>query len=125
MIDRKQLRIGNLLRVGNNPNVQKIIEVEEIRHNSVTCRWEEGMTDWEYDYKELFPIELTPEWLGKCGFKNVPIGSTGYKLNEVAIFDFNDDGIYKMWNYKGEIKFVHQLQNLYYFLTGDDLIIKQ
>ena len=80
-------------------------------------------------------IELTEEWLIKLGFEpvsmmfeNVPIkqfNSTNRKffltkdIGKFYLYLFNDREE-ELFN---EIKYVHQLQNLFFALTGKELII--
>lgn len=67
------------------------------------------------------PISLTEEWLLKFGFKK--INTTWYKLGNMAInisFDVE-------WGSKWmgiRLKYVHQLQNLYFAITGQELTLK-
>ena len=78
------------------------------------------------------PIPLTPEILVKCGFKKlnnawVPIdySATDYLKWSFTIWD-NKDGTYRYNSaeFIPELKYLHQLQNLYYALTGEELIYK-
>ena len=74
------------------------------------------------------PIPLTEDILLKCGFVEVsnyhPEGKT-YKLK-----DFETTEFYPYISYKGErigneyIKHLHQLQNLFFALTGEELNIE-
>jgi hypothetical protein len=90
---------------------------------------------------ELKPIPLTEEWMLKCGYKY-----DGYKYeyydgqeekrvfeSENGLGDFVEiDGFFlPMPYYFGQafgenfkLKHVHQLQNLYFALTGEELTIK-
>ena len=73
--------------------------------------------DKSLDYKS---IPLTEEWLLKFGFKN----------NRLGLFDcvkVGDDigyHIYFIGKHLKEVQYVHQLQNLYFALTGYELEIK-
>lgn len=73
------------------------------------------------------PIELTPDWLDKFGF-DCPahsfIGSIFHltewdscPLNWAVTFNINNAVIVK------KLKYVHELQNLYFALTGEELLI--
>ena len=98
----------------------------------------------EYDIPYAFkfePIPLTEEWLTKFGFEfdnHYPTKDEGnYSLNpddfytiEACREDKND--ILKYYAYCGgseykmhEIKHVHQLQNLFFALTGEELTTKK
>lgn len=69
------------------------------------------------------PISLTEEWLIKLGFKT----------NDKCWYfkgNFRYNAIVKYWQWYGVniqdslIKHVHQLQNLYFVLTGEELTFK-
>ena len=80
------------------------------------------------------PIPLTEEWLVKFGwgkdteYDNTYLDNTSLKhnimiydtLNKVFMLETNSDTI--EFNH---IKYVHQLQNLYHALTGNELEIKE
>jgi len=86
--------------------------------------------------KELEPIPLTPEWLEKLGVEKIATGE--YKLENLLI-DYHPNDLFKgrkPWCnifFLGDIdnpmlnsiEYVHQLQNLYYVLTGKELEIKK
>jgi len=73
------------------------------------------------------PIPLTPEILEKAGFeKGIELtGSWTYYLNETEI-RFNGEAILQVdcCDYGKPIKYIHQLQNLYFSLTGEELAIE-
>lgn len=94
-----------------------------------------------YDLTEIKPIPLTEEWLVKFGFdidtdkgwnRSEDINYDVYSLNnfDVALIDV----VYKLWiEIEGDtwynssltaIKYVHQLQNLYFALTSEELTLK-
>lgn len=91
-----------------------------------------------YDEEEknnLFkPIPLTEEWLVKFGFEKVYESSFRVKYDYMRDFRFGYDVNKALKNtpegvsFRGDnytnIKHVHQLQNLYYALTGKELILK-
>lgn len=73
------------------------------------------------------PILLTEEWLFKFGFPKED-GFLGEHQSHYVIDNF------KIWRpfdkfledqYRVEIKYVHQLQNLYFAITGKELILNQ
>jgi hypothetical protein len=78
------------------------------------------------------PIPLTEEWLLKFGFKKE--SDKSLTKNDIAIFldkrfktnlflQENQDN-FKWFSYECKIQYVHQIQNLYFALTGDELTIK-
>ena len=86
-----------------------------VTYKGLDVRWSiEDFTEWSKanriaDYLE--PIPLTDEWLERFGFygKHKSINTRESKV----FFDYNSKSI--------EIKYVHQLQNLYYALTKKEL----
>jgi len=76
-----------------------------------------------------YPIPLTEEWLLKFGF--VKIGTyriefvkySKYKDFEIEVSLYINDGKI-VTGQDFEINYVHQLQNLYFALTGEELEIK-
>jgi hypothetical protein len=107
-MDAKELRIGNLLENG------KVISTNDHRSVFVGNNW--------YLTQDLKPIELTEEWLQKFGFEL-------YDSVEFRHFyrknDFDLDENYQPIDFDCiEIKYVHQLQNLYFALTGQELEFK-
>ena len=79
------------------------------------------------------PLPLTEEWLIKFGFekkidcyKNINYNFNGY----FASFDcdnpmwFGEDGCCEQVTIKDNIKYVHQLQNLYFAVTNEELTMK-
>ena len=76
------------------------------------------------ELKYFKPITLTEEWLIKFGFKKYRgnfYGDyilNGYKLDEQFKFFVQGSSVVLR-----ELKYVHQLQNLYYSLTGKELVM--
>lgn len=75
-------------------------------------------------------IPLTPEILEKCGFEKKTGSAPG-----IGDFYWHDNGIFETIRVHGDIiklegidsipvKHLHQLQNLYFALTGEELEIK-
>jgi len=117
---------ANELRIGNWVDIEAIdIQVECL--------------PIDYNYSHLHPIPLTEEWLVKFGFdtdgvtfdKQVPfVFHYGYRFslyNTGNAVDFNRSGwAVRVFQSKqtieiGRIQYVHQLQNLYFALTGEEL----
>jgi hypothetical protein len=78
------------------------------------------------------PIPLTEEWLLKFGFIQKKTKGRGFYLNDILLRLENDkyetiliaDDPFCGHLVEQEIKYVHQLQNLYFALTGNELEIK-
>lgn len=117
----QDLRIGNIYHgdVTNEENPQVITGSDIV----------DLETDPIDDYFK--PILLTEEWLLKFGFEvNRPYSDT-YSIDEFIIKVMGDIGFdYVQMDYEGsldpviQVKHVHQLQNLYFALTGEELTIK-
>lgn len=107
----QELRIGNYV----------LKEGEEIVITSFTFY---NIEKDEYSYE---PIQLTEEWLLKFGFERRPwgliINGLLFRDNiknpcEVLTLEIGN-------GFRTEVKHVHQLQNLYFALTGEELTIKE
>lgn len=124
MIKSTELRIGNLvLMEAPDGSFQKW---KDVVHPVVY--W-----DLDDDTTSFKGIPLTEEWLRKFGF--VYDGGNGYKaphgtdhwyhtLRSGFMPNILARGSIKSDLYKG-VEYVHQLQNLYFALTGEELTIKE
>ena len=82
----------------------------------------------DHEMKHGFrPIPLTEEWLIKFGF--VRVGMLTMRLDKFTCYceeDYTDNfclGDIELFDVVP--KYVHQLQNLYFALTGEELTIKE
>lgn len=100
-----ELRIGNWVNFKGKPH-----------------KWQRD--DFDDVYFELHsPILLTPEWLEKFGFNQS--GNKDIFILKGFEVDNEPFGLVKysegwLWDFV-TIKYVHQLQNLYFTLTGNEL----
>ena len=132
-----ELRIGNLIQKNGKIHYTNIFTLRDIKNLSI-------------DDTDIFePVTLTEEMLLKCGFVKVKnkdkedlreyIGHTAQKA-KYAIFDTDifitkvdkrgllwrsvDCDFMVLFYHKSiPIKYLHQLQNLYFALTGQELEI--
>ena len=80
------------------------------------------------DSNKSRPIELSPEWLVKFGFeKKIILGNADGYWYQRSGLSYNEK--HQGWWFRGSFpdgpKYVHQLQNLYFWLTmGEELTIK-
>ena len=116
-MEAKELRIGNLVSIFDGKLNAYI--VREFTHMDfyMTYNDPEAMLIFE-------PIRITEEWLLKFGFKKVfpKRGiARAYKKQNIRINMSNMGNFYYS---KTPIYFVHQLQNLYFALTGEELTCK-
>jgi hypothetical protein len=115
-MESKELRLGNLF-IEENSN--KIIEVIGLEKNRVVFS---GMFVDKWQAK---PIPLIEEWLEKLGFTKELDGLYRKNKSELIEILFYANG----WQVTTQsvclnhIKYVHQLQNLYFALTGAELTV--
>ena len=111
-----ELRIGNFYDHNGFVNEATPNTIEEV---------------WIAERSWVKPIPLTKEWLLKFGFEWSIRHQAWHKLS--FIFDLSERGVggYYMHMVKKnndiicpEIIYVHQLQNLYFALTGEELTFK-
>jgi hypothetical protein len=102
----KEIRLGNYALNENN----QIVQFDETRMRI--------LFKGEIKYK---PIPLTEEWLVKFGFVKDKIDNTYYNDNFTIFlpnfFKYKDSHLRKF-------KYVHELQNVFFALEGEELIIK-
>lgn len=135
-----ELRIGNLVGVSWNNIFSTVIEI-----TTDDVKLKDGFAT----YNQLQPIPLTEEWLLKFGFKKYPdcrdtfqqqyYDSFQFEIDRFTIISFsivqgfphlvdcNYNRRYRSEENKKEhlIKYVHQLQNLYFALTNEELTYEQ
>lgn len=121
MIEAKELRLGNIV----NKNY-RVVEIDTSGCGLVDNNNPDDIASYIYlCYKNIKPIPLTEEWLLRFGFEK-PLNSSWCVKGEIEL-DL-DKGIkyFIFGNLKHvELKHVHQLQNLFYALTGEELTIKE
>jgi hypothetical protein len=112
-----ELRIGNWVRLNVRP-IEKY-QVTQILEKGVNC----GDVGFLYDVAE--PIPLTEEWLERFGImQNTWFEDGSYMIKEDRGFGWE---MYVRNAVKTKrisfayFKHVHQLQNLYFALTGEEL----
>ena len=122
-----ELRIGNLIGFGKS-----YFQVYEIQEKCFYVLGERGI-ELKNTNCDLKPIPLTEEWLLKLGFELLYTGKSR------KVYDFAKDLRFGYSNNHGlsntqsavtfvgnsftHIKYVHQLQNLYFALTGSELTV--
>lgn len=129
MIKANELRIGNYVADIWTPSGKWQIK----RFTNKTAHY----GDFNCKVEHLLPIPLTEELLLKCGFNNeykngyigIDVNNSDFVLTypkimgewqECFSFEFKAGGISKF----KEILYLHELQNLFFFLTGRELEIK-
>jgi hypothetical protein len=130
---------ANELRIGNYVNLEyggiyEVININSEGFDYVDLRKPTFKAVGRFDINSIKPIPLTEEWLLKCGFEKIIFGfSTFYDLyfnprfvlrfymipNELDLIQ--DDR--KLSFKASHVLYVHQLQNLYFALSGKELVV--
>lgn len=131
----KELRIGNIIdfhyeKMGTTPpypvEVIQIlcsgVEVSNRNLETVSQAWVEFLIN-DVDIK---PIPLNENWLKALGFEQHDKDRKDFRLGFLRICEatdgtYNEPDLLSVWL---NIKYVHQLQNLFYALTNDELKLR-
>jgi hypothetical protein len=115
-----ELRIGNLVNYIDG-GLFKVIGIHEFGLDV-----EDDIETTYMEFENFEPIPLTEEWLLKFGFeiKKGEWSAATHKINT----EFIINNAHKMWMFTpiwcldyASIQYVHQLQNLYFALTNEEL----
>lgn len=129
MMNNSELRIGNLITYESD-----IVEVSGISRSGCIDYNKNGYDYGGWTSNEYQPIPLTEEWLVKFGLKETKdqdvlrVNYVNYHkgtdtFNYCIAYYFDDQGYVD--NIFKEVKYVHQLQNLYFALTNEELNYEQ
>lgn len=119
---------ANELRIGNWVEI-----IQPKKGIYTTVEQSTFSTNIENSFK---PIILTEEWLLKFGFEFYETEkANNYIMKKSWRFTFPTEGKNKgsmylhygniIWHNSSNMQYVHQLQNLYFALMGEELTIKQ
>lgn len=99
--------------------------IEEIMELHVTASLIPRGGTW-VKYEDLEPIPLTPEWLERCGLQKKYWNSDkDLKLEMYENKAYIGNNFSTNATIIHNINYVHQLQNLYFALTDEELTIKE
>lgn len=126
MIEPKDIRIGNLVDLYGHP-----LKVSTFSPDYCNFEKFSGTADFE----DIKPIPLTEEWLIKFGFEKGKYHTYklyyggGTKENGKHLTYVCESGNIELCRghlttADAAVHFVHQLQNLYFSLTGKELTVK-
>ena len=149
----RELRIGNLVTDEFYDHFKTVHKVESINEKGINLEvtddgdWPEVASHWiepECSFDKLRGIPLTEEWLLKFGFflkeeiddehffngalfqdRNsdefvIHHGEEYHYIRDISASSFDGSTEYRTT----KIQYIHQLQNLYFALTGEELTIK-
>lgn len=113
----REYRLGNIVE---DEISRKLLAVNSITHQNVSFVVWKSEADPLPDGWTPRPIQLSPLWMDKLEFKEK---RKYWKKSGITIIlrpSFSELSV--NGNYIGVIKYVHHLQNLYFVLTGNELI---
>lgn len=113
MINPKELRIGNLVTYNQEDNLP--VAIHAILQDELDTGYRKLLS-----IDKIFPIPITPEWLEKLGIGNREFLQYVIHKREDGYLIYQGHGCFYV-----NVKYVHQLQNLYFALTGKELPINQ
>lgn len=116
----QELRIENIVYV---PDTDQIVPITSINMDIGVIV---NRSLRVLSFNEIEPIELTEYWLIKFGFEKTIGGRTKtiwFSIDSLRILI--EKGKFIPIGKGIDLKSVHQLQNLYFALTGEELIIKE
>ena len=122
VLKESDLRIGNFIKVISSTKTFDPF-ITQAKGCDIVRIEEKSFNYWNYE-----PVVLNEDWLLKFGFKktigtsecNFTNGSYNIFINslgEVNFYFFKESDWYQKLNY------VHELQNLYFSLTGSELTV--
>ena len=133
MINANELRIGNWLHYKvdyYHPTLE--IQIKHDKYEQVdTISYDHLLTDLlpdsydinHNDRKNYSGIQLTPEILEKCGFEQQN-GVMGWEKESVVIAYETLAKYFRLYPRTTPILYLHQLQNLFWCLCGEELNYK-
>lgn len=114
MIDIEELRINNRVHVDGHEDFFRVTHIE---YSMIGVA---GGPHFRVETNLVNPIPLTREILIQCRFD---FSGLYCVKDQVYIYQWGDSNFYEFNYTKVEIKFLHQLQNLYFALTNKELEI--
>lgn len=128
MITAKELRLGSFISPANGEKDSYSIVVGLQANGNVN--FISSISEYTGSTKKPNPIPLTEEWLLKFGFVDLPFSdpdNVDYGLGMFYIQFHKEVDDFICLNTSPDfiqVKYVHELQNLYFALTGEELTIK-
>ena len=115
MIKINELRVGNTVSLNSRDYKNIQTKITGISDMVFSCK--EGV----FVPEKFEAIPIVSEYLLKLGFERLFETGSTYSLGDFNVSDFGENGIFH-YDVKQPIKYVHQLQNLYFALTGEELV---
>lgn len=123
---------ANELRIGNKVGFYKSLVPELLTGTVTEIAFQENSSEYYFTIPEfnpnipitgdaLKPIPLTEDWLLKFGFEKHYHRTIWQKSGFHDIWKIKGEWYVKISKHQQYIDYVHQLQNLYFALTGEEL----
>lgn len=128
-MDARELRIGNWVHHGKYWSYRNGNESKEFDFQWSESDWY-ALSECTLSIENTEPIKLTEEWLFNFGFVYDKVYyqwvNTPIRLGYITTEDYMQYEVsFALGQWKlNNLKYVHQLQNLYYTLTGEELQFK-
>ncbi len=128
MVQINEIRYKNYFETVKNSSIIQISGFRTYSTDNPLVRYENH--GGEYGLDQIKPIKITNEILIKFGFKSTFDGEF-YSPYQLKILGYGITLTYRfsarkvVWinnDFSVEIKYVHQLQNLFFTLCGEDLV---
>jgi hypothetical protein len=121
-----ELRIGNYVNFKNREDIFfcEVITLDKCGYIHLQRIFKDNLhnDDQPESIEDITPIPLTEDWLLKFGFVSNPYQDR-YENEFIHVECNKTRGITELWIERmPHIKYVHQLQNLYFALTGEELL---
>lgn len=125
----EEFKLGNLIKISPRENEEGVIFLTDIQQSSIIGEMLVPRQGYHFRIKfdEMLPLEPTEKWLKLLGFSKGPddneiwIDTKNFVQFKLSSFEsgFLEDGKVAV-----AIDSIHQLQNVYFTLTGEELNIK-
>ena len=112
-MNANELRIGNYVETNIESKKYKEIDVNHLDISLLV----------QFKGRRYKPIPITEQWLIDLGFTKPRSIIVEYKKNGFELYFITTDDFYQaeLGSFTIDVKFVHQLQNLYFALVGEEL----
>jgi len=125
-MDIQEFKLGNLIKISPRENEEGILFLTDIQHSSVIGEMLVPRQGYHFRIKfdEILPLELKDEWLTFLGFNKSPTENDVW-IDSKSFIQFklspNESGFMEDGKIAVVIDSIHQLQNIYFTLTGEEL----
>lgn len=125
-MDVQELKIGNLIKISPRANEEGVLFLTDIQHSTIIGEMLVPRQGYHFRIKfdEILPLEPSEQWLELLGFNKESTGENIWVDNknfvQFKLSDF-ESGFLENGRLAVPIDSVHQLQNVYFTLTGENL----